>query len=236
MGEREAAASLLQCAARTVRERLLMNSDGGNHGSSRRSFLGSGGGWLAGAWIAAQWPAIKATAHEAAEAAAQPGDTALKALSAGDAADVDAIAAQIVPSGDTPGAREAHAMVFIDRALSSFFAAQADGFRQGLAEFQAKCRASHPQETFAALSPQEQLGFLKTQDQSPFFGSVRGLTLLGMFAAPKYGGNYQGAGWKLMGFEDRHAFTPPFGYYDRDYPGFRAAAATARPADEADPT
>jgi hypothetical protein len=29
-------------------------------------------------------------------------------------------------------------------------------------------------------------------------------------------------GWKLIGFEDRHVFEPPFGYYDRDYPGFLA--------------
>jgi hypothetical protein len=27
-------------------------------------------------------------------------------------------------------------------------------------------------------------------------------------------------GWKLMGFEDQHIFTPPFGDYDRDYAGF----------------
>jgi hypothetical protein len=41
-----------------------------------------------------------------------------------------------------------------------------------------------------------------------------------MFSSPKYGGNYQGSGWKLIGFEDRHVFTPPFGYYDREYAGF----------------
>ena len=40
------------------------------------------------------------------------------------------------------------------------------------------------------------------------------LTLLGMFTSPKYGGNFQGSGWKLMGFVDRHVFAPPFGYYD----------------------
>jgi hypothetical protein len=28
------------------------------------------------------------------------------------------------------------------------------------------------------------------------------------------------AGWKLVGFTDMHAFVPPFGHYDRDYPGF----------------
>ena len=26
--------------------------------------------------------------------------------------------------------------------------------------------------------------------------------------------------WLLLGFEDRHVFEPPFGDYDRDYPGF----------------
>ena len=62
--------------------------------------------------------------------------------------------------------------------------------------------------------------FLKTVDHTPFFEIERTLTLLGMFTSPKYGGNYQGSGWKLMGFEDRHIFAPPFGYYDAEYTGF----------------
>ncbi|MGH8237656.1 MAG: hypothetical protein ACREXP_11635 [Steroidobacteraceae bacterium] len=33
-------------------------------------------------------------------------------------------------------------------------------------------------------------------------------------------GNLDGVGWKLLGFQDQHIFEPPFGYYDRDYPGF----------------
>jgi len=41
-----------------------------------------------------------------------------------------------------------------------------------------------------------------------------------MFALPQYGGNRDSVGWKLIGFEDLHVFHPPFGYYDRDYPGF----------------
>jgi hypothetical protein len=44
-----------------------------------------------------------------------------------------------------------------------------------------------------------------------------------MFSLPAYGGNRDGVGWKLIGFEDEHVFHPPFGYYDRDYPGFVAA-------------
>jgi hypothetical protein len=46
-----------------------------------------------------------------------------------------------------------------------------------------------------------------------------------MFSLPAYGGNRDAAGWKLIGFEDQHVFHPPFGYYDRDYPGFVADAA-----------
>jgi len=46
-----------------------------------------------------------------------------------------------------------------------------------------------------------------------------------MFSSPKYGGNFQGSGWKLMGFVDQHAFAPPFGYYDAQYQGFVPYAA-----------
>jgi hypothetical protein len=47
--------------------------------------------------------------------------------------------------------------------------------------------------------------------------------MLGMFTMPSYGGNRNGVGWKLIGFQDAHVFYPPFGYYDRDYPGFAVA-------------
>ncbi len=48
-----------------------------------------------------------------------------------------------------------------------------------------------------------------------------------MFTAPTYGGNRDGLGWKLIGFEAQHVFQPPFGYYDRDYPGFVVDSTTA---------
>jgi len=44
-----------------------------------------------------------------------------------------------------------------------------------------------------------------------------------MFALPSYGGNRDGIGWTLLGFDDTHAYAPPFGYYDRDYAGFIVA-------------
>jgi Gluconate 2-dehydrogenase subunit 3 len=193
----------------------------GDRDTSRRSFLLSSGRLFTGAWIAANWPAIAAAAHYAEQMPAASASVGFGFFDAAQAADVEAISAQIVPSGATPGARETRAVYFIDRALSTFFADWAEDFRPGLSGFQAAFHAATPGvQSFAAASPGQQIAFLQTVDDTPFFETVRTLTLLGMFSSPKYGGNFQGSGWTLMGFADQHAFTPPFGYYDREYTGF----------------
>jgi hypothetical protein len=195
-------------------------------GASRRSFLLSTSGLLTTAWLGTQWSAITAAAHDAADmaatdVAAAPVWAGFQFLEADEAQDVEAIASQIVPSGATPGAREAHAVYFIDRSLATFFAAWSTNFRPGLHDFRTKFHAAYPSAaSFAAASSGDQIAFLETADRTPFFESVRVLTILGTFSSPKYGGNYQGSGWKMMGFEDRHAFVPPFGYYDANYAGF----------------
>ena len=155
-------------------------------------------------------------------AAGQAGAGAkLSFLTAAEAADIEAVAAQIVPTDDSPGAREAGVVYFIDRALATFYSQLAGDYRAQLASFQAAFRERHPAAgSFAALTSEQQIEYLKGIDQTPFFATTRLLTLLGMFALPQYGGNRDGVGWKLIGFEDRHVFRPPFGYYDRDYPGF----------------
>jgi gluconate 2-dehydrogenase gamma chain len=142
-------------------------------------------------------------------------------LTAAEAMDVDAVVAQIVPTDDTPGAREAGVVDFIDRALATFFSQIAGDYRAQLAAFQVTYRERHPAAvSFAALTSEQQIAVLTSVDQTPFFNTTRLLTLLGMFCLPAYGGNRDGMGWKLIGFEDAHVFTPPFGFYDRDYPGF----------------
>jgi gluconate 2-dehydrogenase gamma chain len=149
------------------------------------------------------------------------GEAKIAFLSSGEAADIEAVTAQIVPTDDTPGAREAGAVYFIDRALATFFAQLAGDYRAQLKAFQAAYRERHPgAQSFSSLTSEQQIEFLEGIDETPFFNTTRVLTLLGMFTLPSYGGNRDGTGWKLIGFEDRHAFHPPFGYYDRDYPGF----------------
>lgn len=186
---------------------------------SRRSFLLSSGGLFTSVWVASQWPAIAAAAQHAEHVS--NGSAHFEFFSAADGADVEALGAQIVPSGSTGGAREAHAVYFIDRSLSTYFSAMAPGYRLGLGDFQAKFRAANPgSAAFAAAGGDQQIAFLKTVDRTPFFEITRMLTVLGMFSSPKYGGNHQGSGWKMLGFVDQHAFAPPFGYYDAEYKGF----------------
>src|ERR1700684_2737972 len=120
-----------------------MTSIDGEDDISRRSFLLSGSGFLSSVWIAAHWPNIAAAAHHADEMSAVPAPAGFEYLNAADAADVEAISAQILPGGATPGAREAHAVYFIDRALATFFSGWSQDFRAGLAAFQSAYRAAN---------------------------------------------------------------------------------------------
>lgn len=190
---------------------------------SRRQFLTAVGQLASAGWITMNWPQIALAAegaeHAGHDMSAPP--AALTTLSPAEAAEIDAIANLIVPGGDAPGARDARALYFIDNALGSFWAAQLPSFRQGLAEFAAAFAATSPPEIpFSAAPEAQQIAFLETADETPFFLAVRRLTVLGIIALPKYGGNHEYAGWNLLGVENRHFWAPPFGYYDQNYAGF----------------
>ncbi len=156
----------------------------------------------------------------AAAASARPGAPP-RALDAAEFADLRALCALILPTDEEPGALEAGVPEFIDTALASFFAARAADFRAGLAGLRAAAAAREP-----ALGPlggwpvERQHAFMAQIERTPFFAQLRDLAVLGLLASPEYGSNRGGAGWRLIGFADQHAFVPPFGYYDRDYPGF----------------
>jgi gluconate 2-dehydrogenase gamma chain len=188
---------------------------------SRRTLLQAIGAAMAAAAVPFGWTEIAEAANHV-HAAAQAGeDRKISFLSAAEAADVEAVASQIIPTDDSPGAREAGVVHFIDLALSTFLSQLAADYREQLTAFQAGFRERHPAAaSFASLSSERQVEYLKGVDGTPFFATTRLLTLLGMFSLPAHGGNRDGIGWKILGFEDAHVFRPPFGYYDRDYPGF----------------
>lgn len=187
---------------------------------SRRQFLAGAGSAFGAAWLAAHWPTIAAAHAHAVAAKTGPGAAALEFLTPREARELDAIVAQIVPTDETPGAREAGAVYFIDRSLRTWAAGAAGPFRQGLGEFRAGFAAGQARADFAAADAVTQIAYLESIEATPFFGLVRTLTLVGMFVLPSYGGNRDGIGWRLIGFDDTHGYAPPFGYYDRDYPGF----------------
>jgi hypothetical protein len=197
---------------------------------SRRQFLTAIGNLASAGWIALNWPQIALAAEHAdhaAHGAAAAAPAKLSTLSPAEAAEVDAITNMIVPGGATPGAREIRVLYFIDNALGSFFSAQMPSFRKGLTDFQAGYAAKFgPATPFSKAPEAQQAAWLQEADETPFFTAVRRLTVLGITAMPKYGGNYEGLGTKLLGVIDSHYWEPPFGYYDKDYPGFEPYPGT----------
>ena len=181
---------------------------------TRRSFLIASALGVSAGWVASNWPGIFEARAFAARAAAGHA-VEFSFFSKEQAAEIDAVAAQIVPTDDTPGAHEARCVYFIDRALTTFLSENQPVYTEGLEELAAKTKEMFPgAERFSALTPQQQVQLLTAMEHTRFFAEVRRDTIMGMFAPPSHGGNCDEAGWKLIGFEDTLNFTPPFGFYD----------------------
>jgi len=160
-------------------------------------------------------PSLLAALQHAHDATTKPGEAKLTYFDPAAAAEVEALAAQIIPSDGTPGAKEAGVIFFIDRALSTFDRDLQPAYRDGMALVQAKRKELFPASTsVASLKDVEAESLVRAIEKTDFFDTLRAHTLMGFLGHPSHGGNRATAGWKLIGFEDRHGFQPPFGYYD----------------------
>jgi gluconate 2-dehydrogenase gamma chain len=122
----------------------------------------------------------------------------LETLTAEEGATLDAIAARLIPSdGNGPGAIEARATRYIDRALGGTLADSREAYRTGLADIDAAARASKGA-AFVQLSAADQDAILMQMESTPFFTLVRAHTIQGTFGDPFYGGNANFAGWDLI--------------------------------------
>ena len=185
--------------------------------SSRRSFLTGAATGLGSAWIAANWTAILEAQEHAKRAVRSGAPGKFAFFSQEQAVEVENVAAQIVPTDDTPGAREAGVVYFIDRALTTFDRESQTVYTQGLADLQAKARELFSGATkFSSLTADQQIRVLKAIEKTQFFAQVRTHTITGFLANPEYGGNQDEIGWKLIGFEGKFHYQPPFGYYDAE--------------------
>jgi hypothetical protein len=188
-----------------------------NEDLSRRTFMQASGSFAGSALMRAGLPAFVAvsqTACSAKEAAAT-----FEYISNAEAREFSAIAARILPTTDTPGATEAGAVYFFDKAFGSFLAGSADSKREQMAEFQAGVAAGYPgAKLFSDLEAADQDEYLSSVEDTPFFQSARFLTIAGVFGMATWGGNRDDIGWKLVGMDGPpHPWTPPFGYYDAQY-------------------
>jgi gluconate 2-dehydrogenase gamma chain len=134
----------------------------------------------------------------------------LENLTAAESDLLEAICARIVPTdANGPGAREARAAHYIDRALGGALAASRPAYTAGFAAFDRYCRSSRGA-PFTELSARDQDSVLVdvetgaatgfTGSSAAFFGMVRTHTLQGMFGDPYYGGNANFVGWQLIGY------------------------------------
>jgi gluconate 2-dehydrogenase gamma chain len=185
---------------------------------SRRSFLVSSASGLSAAWLATRWSGILEAQAFAAQATKSGPPDKFEFFSPEDAVEIESVVAQIIPTDDTPGAREAGTVYFIDRTLMTFDRDEQPRYTQGFKELQGKTRELFPDANkFSQLTSAQQVQVLTAMEETPFFALVRQHTIVGFLADPIHGGNRDQIGWKLIGFEGKFDYAPPFGFYDRGY-------------------
>lgn len=193
-----------------------------NQKNGRRAFLAATGTMAGAGWLALNAPLLLAAGEEAAQRRAE--NAPWEHLDEAAAAAFAALADQVIPPDDLPGAADMGVVHFIDRALGGFMAGTVPMLREGLADLDRRAAGLAESETFAGLPFEQQTSLLREVENTPFFETVILLVHCGMFAMPSWGGNRDKAGWALIGFVDRHAWQPPFGHYDAQ----AGAQATAR--------
>jgi len=219
----------------------------------RRQFLSRSLSALGVTWTAAHWPAVLAAAEHAHKAAASPEPQKWEFFTPAEAKEVEAVASCIIPSDGTPGAREAGVVYFIDRALVTFSADDQKTYRDGLPGIQKRLKELYPSAAlFSGASPEQQIAVLESLDEvgakhsprrpranflpgsaaQPLFEVLRAHTLAGFLIDPDSDrkGNRGGVGWTVIGRLPEHSFQPPFGFYDKDYPGWQPVAAAKESA------
>jgi gluconate 2-dehydrogenase gamma chain len=173
---------------------------------SRRDLLKQIG--VAGA--AAVAPVAPAAAASQRAATSPPAREALESLTAAESDILEAVTTRLIPTdADGPGAKEARAAHYIDRALAGPLASSRAAYTAGLAALDAHARTSKGR-AFAQLPPADQDAVLAdveanraagfTPNGAAFFTMVRAHTIEGTFSDPYYGGNADFAGWDLIGY------------------------------------
>jgi len=182
---------------------------------TRRAFLGSVQNSVGKSVILLSAPAIIVACRDAQQA--RLSGAAFQNLNENEAQEFDAIASRILPSTNTPGAREAGVVYFLDNVLDDSRSNEFDLLKDGLQDLRASASLEFSSSNFFSLTEVQQDMLLKQREDTTFFSTIRYLVIAGMFALPEYGGNKDSVGYDLIGFDDRHSWFSPYGYYDADH-------------------
>ena len=166
------------------------------------------------AGAAASFPAPRTAA-----ASVQSPPVAFETLTAGEGATLQAVVARLIPADERgPGALEAGAATYIDRALAGPLAASREAYRGGLAALDRYAQSTGGR-AFAALDPGDQDGLLRDVEANAapgfgpgaagFFNLVLTHTVQGTFSDPAHGGNVDFIGWRMLGYPGVRTTVPP---------------------------
>jgi gluconate 2-dehydrogenase gamma chain len=108
---------------------------------------------------------------------------------------IETLMSHIVPSDDTPGAKETGCLYYLDLQLNSALSRFAPAYRSGLAAFQKQ----HPD--FLKAPPADQLKTLEALKSNRFFDMLVDHTMQAFYGSPTHGGNKDAASWKMLGIE-----------------------------------
>jgi len=134
----------------------------------------------------------------------------LENLTATEADLLDAVVARLIPTdANGPGATEARAVHYIDRALGGALASSRQAYTSGLAALDRYAQSSHGK-PFAELGAADQDAVLTDLESgkatgfsggsAAFFALILNHTHQGTFGDPYYGGNANFVGWDLIGY------------------------------------
>ena len=174
---------------------------------------------VGGAFLVAGWPEAAEAAERARERAAQDGKARYKVLTTAEANDVIALTSTFMPSDETPGAKEAGVVFFVDQSLATNAKELHKPLQGMLAEVNAYVARTWPGQSHVSSLSDGMRNELMTwieKEKPQHLGLIKGMTLAGMFALPSYGGNRNKAGWKLIGFKDQFSWKAPYGWYDAE--------------------
>jgi gluconate 2-dehydrogenase gamma chain len=187
------------------------NGLGASHALSRRSLFKQLGvaGTVAAVSEIPLAPSVGAHPAHAAPSPVPSGE-ALETLTAAEADVLEAIVARLIPTDENgPGATEARAAHYIDRALAGPLASSRAAYALGLTAVDTYAQATKGA-PFAELSADGQDAVLREMEKNTatgfvpnslvFFEMVRAHTIQGTFCDPYYGGNANFVGWDLIGY------------------------------------